>query len=82
VVVDHLPSRARKKHKRESRLNRVRLKRLTAPPRNPAPAAKKLADTCAAFQEQASAEQTKIRKAVEEIRDRLGAVKKLLREVG
>ena len=43
---------------------------------------KKLAEACAAFQEQANAEQAKIRKAVEEIRDRLGAVEKLLREVG
>ncbi len=43
---------------------------------------KKLAEASTAFQEQAGAEQTKIRKAVEEIRDRLGAVEKLLREVG
>ena len=43
---------------------------------------KKLAEACTAFQEQASAEQTKMRKAVEEIRDRLGSVEKLLREVG
>jgi hypothetical protein len=43
---------------------------------------KQLAETCAGFQEQANAEQAKIRKAVEEIRDRLGSVEKLLREVG
>jgi len=43
---------------------------------------KKIAESSAAFQEQANAEQTKIRKTVEEIRDRLGAIEKLLREVG
>ncbi len=43
---------------------------------------KKLAETCTAYREQASTEQAKTRKAVEEIRDRLGSVEKLLREVG
>jgi hypothetical protein len=43
---------------------------------------RQLAETCAAFQEQANAEQAKTRKTVEEIRDRLTSVEKLLREVG
>ena len=42
----------------------------------------RLAEGMATAQEEAAAEQRKMREALGEIRDRLGAVEKLLREVG
>ena len=43
---------------------------------------KRLAQSSAAYQEQLATEQARMRGALEEIRDRLASVEKLLREVG
>jgi len=43
---------------------------------------RKLAETAASSQQEAASEQKKIRATLDEIRDRLTAVEKLLREVG